>query len=243
MLGPLDADLPHLLAAAAVAALIAGLLAIERKGVLQLMLARPLVLAPLIGAALGDATGGLALGMPLELLTLGGVSLGASTPDNETLLAAAVTSLVVPAGLLLGSGVDESLAALGLLLLAPLGYGGQRLERWIEVRNVELADQAAARVAKGDAAATGLNLRGLVLPFVTTALICGACVMLAPALVLLRRFLPPRAVAGLEMGWHLVWALSAAAAVRAIRDPRAAALSAIAAAAVAGAAVLTRVLP
>jgi PTS system mannose-specific IIC component len=231
-------DWPDLIAAALVAGLIAGLLGVERKGAFQLMVSRPMVLAPLLGAALGDAAGGLMIGVPLELLTLGGVSLGAAIPENETVIAAAMTSLVVPAGLKLGTGVDEPLAALGLLLVAPLGALGRQLERRAELYNQDLVDRARARVQSGDAGATRLNLRGLVWPFAFTALIALACVLCAPLLVALRRASPPRLVAAFEHGWHLVWALSAAAAIRAIRDPRAAALSAVAAAAVAGLAVL-----
>ena len=59
------------MALAAAAGLVGGLAAVERKGAFQLMLSRPLVLAPLLGLALGDLPGGLALGVPLELL-LGG---------------------------------------------------------------------------------------------------------------------------------------------------------------------------
>src|SRR5206468_9225007 len=54
----------HLFFLAAVAALVGGLSAIERKGALQLMLSRPIVLAPILGWALGDARGGLVLGVP-----------------------------------------------------------------------------------------------------------------------------------------------------------------------------------
>src|SRR2546425_12183623 len=89
---------PHLFLLMAIAALIGGLSAIERKGALQLMLSRPIVLAPLLGWALGDPRGGLVLGVPLELIFLGGVNLGGSLPENETLLAAALTSAGVPAG-------------------------------------------------------------------------------------------------------------------------------------------------
>src|SRR5438105_4838367 len=53
----------HLFFLAAVAALVGGLSAIERKGALQLMLSRPIVLAPILGWALGDARGGLVLGV------------------------------------------------------------------------------------------------------------------------------------------------------------------------------------
>src|SRR5215470_9524882 len=119
----------QLLGLAAIAALAGGLAAIERKGAFQLMLSRPLVLAPVMGWLLGDARGGLTLGVPLELLFLGGVNLGGSLPDNESLLAAALTSLVVPAGMAAGTGVDPPLAALGLVLLFPLALFGRSLER------------------------------------------------------------------------------------------------------------------
>src|SRR5467141_1317429 len=81
---------PHMFLLMAIAALIGGLSAIQRKGAFQLMLSRPIVLAPLLGWALGDAQGGLVLGIPLELLFLGGVNLGGSLPDNESLLAVAL---------------------------------------------------------------------------------------------------------------------------------------------------------
>jgi PTS system mannose-specific IIC component len=222
---------------AALAWAVAGALAVERKGALQLMLARPLVLAPLLGFALGDAEAGLALGVPLELLTLGGVSLGASLPDNETLLAAALVSFVVPAGIQLGA-TDEPLAALGLLLLVPLGPLGQRLERWSEERNVALAERADQRLAEGDLHSARVNLRGLLGPFVWTGAICAACVLASPFLAWLRSICPERLETGLRTGWHLLWALSAAAAVRAIRDSRAPALSMLSAAAVAVALVV-----
>src|SRR5438067_595582 len=163
-----------LLLAAVAAALIGGLAAVERKGALQLMLSRPIVLSPLLGWALGDAEGGLFLGIPLELIFLGGVNLGGSLPDNETLVAAAVTSAVVPAGMMAGTGVDAALAALALALLYPLARAGKRLERAAERRNAALSDKALARAAGGDAGAVWLNLRGLFLPFAVTASICRA---------------------------------------------------------------------
>src|SRR2546430_17382016 len=106
---------PHLFLLMAIAALIGGLSAIERKGALQLMLSRPIVLGPLLGWALGDAQGGLVIGIPLELLFLGGVNLGGALPDNETLLAGAMTTAAVIAGEAAGTGVDPPLAALALL--------------------------------------------------------------------------------------------------------------------------------
>jgi PTS system mannose-specific IIC component len=219
---------PQLLASAAVAAIAGGLAAVERKGALQLMLSRPIVLAPLLGALLGDAHGGLMLGVPLELLFLGGVNLGGSLPDNETLLAAGLTSAVVPAGLAARTGVDPSLAGLGLLLLLPLAAAGRSLERASERHNAALLEEAFARAQSGDPRPARMNLRGLALPFAATATVCFACVLASPLLAAASLAATPRAASALTGAWHAAWALAAATAIRAIRDPHAPALAALA---------------
>src|SRR5438876_8556207 len=173
---------PHLLAMAVLAAVAGGLAAVERKGALQLMLSRPIVLAPVMGWLLGDAEGGLLLGVPLELLFLGGVNLGGSLPDNESLLAGALTSLVVPAGMAAGTGVDGPLAAMGLALLFRLAMFGRRLERASEFRNGQRRDAAITRAAHGDPAAARVNLRGLLLPFGAAAGIGALAVLVSPLL-------------------------------------------------------------
>ena len=220
----------HLLGMAALAALAGGVLAVERKGALQLMLSRPLVLAPIMGWLLGDARGGLTLGVPLELLFLGGVNLGGNLPDNETLLAAALTSIVVPAGMAAQTGVDPALAALGLLLLFPLALFGRSLERAAERRNAQLLDEALAAAAKGDPAAARVNLRGLFLPFAAAAGICALGVLFSPVLAWVRTLCAHWAVSALEGAWHAMWAVAAACAIRAIRDERAPAIAAASAA-------------
>ena len=210
----------HLFVAGVVAALVAGAAAIERKGALQLMLSRPLVLGPLLGWALGDAQGGLVIGVPLELLFLGGVNLGGSVPDNETLLAGTMTTAAVLAGEAAGTGVDPPLAALALLLLFPLALVGRRLERRTEERNNTLFELAFAKVAQ-DPDPFPITLRGLVLPFVATAAICFAAAFFSPVLAAARSSCSPRAVGALTGSWHAVWALAAATAIRAVRDRRA----------------------
>ncbi len=230
----------HLFALAALAALAGGLAAVERKGALQLMLSRPLVLAPTMGWLLGDAQGGLVIGVPLELLFLGGVNLGGSLPDNETLLAATLTSMVVPAGILAGTGVDPPLAALALLLLFPLALFGRSLERASEAHNIQLFEMAQARAAQGDARAARINLRGLLLPFGATAGICALGVLVSPLLAWVRQMSAPGAAAALEGAWHAIWAVAAACAIRAIRDERAPAVAAVSTAAVIGAVLFAR---
>jgi PTS system mannose-specific IIC component len=233
----------ELFGTAAIAAVIGGLAAVERKGAFQLMLSRPIVLAPLLGWALGDPRGGLVLGVPLELIFLGGVNLGGSLPDNETLLAAALTSAVVPAGIAAGTGVDAPLAALGLALLYPLAVAGRRLDRQTERYNAHLSEVALARAASGDGRAARSNLRGLLLPFAVTASICFACAALSPFLGIARSACSPRLATGLTGAWHAVWALAAACAIRGIRDPRAPALAAFGFGATLAAAAVLRALP
>jgi mannose/fructose/N-acetylgalactosamine-specific phosphotransferase system component IIC len=220
----------HHLLLAGIAALVGGVAAVERKGAFQLMLSRPIVLAPVLGALLGDVQGGLLLGVPLELLFLGGVNLGGNLPDNETLLAAALTAMVVPAGLALRTGVDAPLAALGLALLFPLALFGRRLERVSEMRNAQLVDEAVRRVRAGDASATSLSLRGLLLPFGATAGICAAAALISPLLGWVRAQCSPAVVVALAGSWHAVAAVAGACAIRAIRDPRAPLFAAISAA-------------
>jgi len=205
----------------AIVGVVAGLAAVERKGAFQLMLSRPLVLAPILGLILGDGRAGLLVGVPLELLFLGGVNLGGNLPDNETLLAAALTAMVVPAGARLGTGVDPPLAALGLALLFPLALYGRRLERASEQRNAEIAAEAMQRVQAGDPSATTLNLRGLLLPFGATFGICALASLFAPVLGWLRAECGPAAVLALSGAWHATLAVAGACAIRAIRDSRA----------------------
>ena len=231
---------PHLIAMAVLAALAGGLAAVERKGALQLMLSRPLVLAPVMGWLLGDAEGGLVLGVPLELLFLGGVNLGGSLPDNESLLAGALTSLVVPAGMAAGTGVDPPLAAMGLVLLFPLALFGRRLERASEARNAQLLEAALARVAKGDPAPARVNLRGLFLPFGAAAGICALGVLCSPLLAWVRSISAWGTLSAMEGAWNAIWAVAAACAIRAIRDERAAAIAAISAAVVIAAVMAAR---
>ena len=222
----------HLFTLAAIAALIGGLSAVERKGAFQLMLSRPLVLSAILGWAMGDARAGLTLGVPLELLFLGGVNLGGNLPANETLLAGALASMVVPAGIEAQTGVDAPLAAMGLALLFPLAMFGRRLERASELHNARLMEEAIRRAAHGDPAAAHVNLRGLLLPFGATAGICALAVLVSPLLGELRMRAMPVLLSALEGAWHAVWAISAACAIRAVRDPRAPVLAGVTAAAV-----------
>jgi mannose/fructose/N-acetylgalactosamine-specific phosphotransferase system component IIC len=230
----------HLAALAAAAGLVGGLAAVERKGAFQLMLSRPLVLAPLLGLALGDLAGGLRLGVPLELLFLGGVNLGGAVPENETLLTAALASAVLPAGLACGHGADPALCALGLVLLAPLALLGRFLDRSGELEAVALVGRARLLAALGDGDPARVQMQGLYWPLLTSGALCVGAVLVSPLLAVLRLRCSGFLLVGLEGSWHAAQALSVAAAIRAIREPRALWLAAASALAVFAAAILMR---
>jgi mannose/fructose/N-acetylgalactosamine-specific phosphotransferase system component IIC len=215
-----------------VVAVVAGLAAVERKGFLQAMLSRPVVLAPLVGLALGDLPGGLLLGPVLELLWLGAVNMGASLPPHETLGTAAIAAGAVLAGRSLGTGVTPAVAALAVALGGPLAVLGRSTDRAIEEWNVRLAARAEELLARGETrAALRENLHGLLHPFAVSALLApAAAAVSAWAIPALLRNVP--ALSGpAGWGWAAAGGLAASAGARALRSPRGVGLFAGAAAA------------
>jgi PTS system mannose-specific IIC component len=125
---------------------------LDRTAVLQVMLARPIVAAPLVGWVAGDAAAGLQVGLLVELLWLGRLPVGAAIPPDDTQIAVGSTALAVS----LASRVP--LAGLPLLLLCvlvamPLAKVGQLFDRRVRQRNGRLQAAAEAAVARGDLAA------------------------------------------------------------------------------------------
>ena len=106
---------------------VAGFAAIERKGFLQAMLSRPVALGAITGAVLGDVSTGLYVGVPLELLWLGAVNLGAALPVHEALgtAAAAGAAVLGMRALRLDAGaavpaLPSAVAVLAVALCSPL---------------------------------------------------------------------------------------------------------------------------
>jgi mannose/fructose/N-acetylgalactosamine-specific phosphotransferase system component IIC len=97
-----------------------GIIGLDRTAVGQIMISQPIVVAPLIGWILGDATTGLVVGAVLELIWLLDVPVGAFVPADSTVAAVFATAIAI-----LGSpGVDRlSLTGFSVLLtvvLAPM---------------------------------------------------------------------------------------------------------------------------
>jgi PTS system mannose-specific IIC component len=207
--------------------LLAGLGAIERKGFLQAMLSRPIALAPMAGLALGDVRGGLLVAAPLELLWLGAVNLGAALPVHEALGTAAIAGATVLALRAMGDAPGGALAApavaaLAVLLCAPLALLGRRAERLVERWNERLYARAERLIAAGDPdAAAAVNLYGLALPFGIAFALAPLGAAMAAAVIPRLLATTPGALAPLALGWAAFGGFACASGAKALRAARA----------------------
>lgn len=105
-------------------ALICGL---DRVAILQILVSRPIVAAPLAGLLLGEPLTGLQIGVMVELLWLARLPVGAAVPPDDTQVAVAATVLSIVLGPQL-EGLSIELMLLSLLIALPVGKVGQYFE-------------------------------------------------------------------------------------------------------------------
>jgi mannose/fructose/N-acetylgalactosamine-specific phosphotransferase system component IIC len=208
--------------------LVAGFASVERKGFLQAMLSRPIALATVTGLALGDVAGGLYVAAPLELLWLGAVNLGAALPVHEALGTAAIAGATVLTARALrlagyaGPALLPAVAALCVIVCAPLALLGRRADRYAEQWNERLYARAERDLAAGDAgAAARVNLVGLAMPFAVGFVLAPLGAAVASALVLLAVESAPGALPALALGWVAFAAFACASGAKAMRAARA----------------------
>jgi len=198
--------------------LVAGLAAVERKGFLQAMLSRPIVLGPLTGWALGDVAAGLLLAPPLELLWLGAVNLGAAVPVHEAVGTVAVVGGAVLAAHGMGGPVTPQIAALAALVAMPAAYLGRLGERGAEGWNERIALRAEAELdGHHPGAAARCNLYGLLVSFAIAAILAPLAVAAAAAVVPAVLRAAPGLSDPLGVGFLALVAAGSAAAAKALR--------------------------
>ncbi len=206
-------------AALSIVALVAALAQMERKGFLQAMLSRPIVVGALLGALLDDPASGLMLGALLELFWLGGMNIGANLPDNEVVGTAAVVGAAI-----IGSGAEPvplELATLAVVLIAPIAIVARWVDTTIEKKNSILVERSRRRLESNRSVAP-LNLLGLLFPAVAAAILSAAGALGgALALPLLVDSFPEPVEEGLALAFPVVLAASAGLAISSIRIDRA----------------------
>lgn len=190
--------------------LLAGLISViagaDRVAFAQVMISRPVVVAPAVGLVFGEPMVGLQVGLLLELLWLGRLPVGAAIPpdDTQVALGATVTALI------LGRVLDVPgmpLVLLCVLTAIPLGKCGQLFDRMARTANDRLNERALVVLATGQVRTVEqLHLRG-VLHFILASLATALCVVLASCVILW--FAAPLLIhavreAGLGMQYSLV---------------------------------------
>lgn len=145
-----------------IGALIALLCGLDRTAILQLMISRPIVAAPLVAWLLGEPMVGLQIGMMVELLWLARLPVGAAIPPDDTQVAIASSVLAINLGRIMESTGPE-LVLLCLLVAIPLGKVGQFFDHFSRQYNVRLVTQVEGHLDNGNLFLAELqHLRGLV---------------------------------------------------------------------------------
>lgn len=173
-----------MLAAYLITGTLSVLLGLDRTAVLQCMVSRPLVAAPLTGWLLGVPLAGLEIGILLELLWLGRLPVGVVIPPDDTQVAIGATALAMTLERLLGlHGMPAVI--LCVLVAIPLGKIGQYTDNRAREANNRLAELAVAAATAADARRIErLHLRGLGHFALAALLTCTGIVMFGSLLLL-----------------------------------------------------------
>lgn len=165
------------------AGLVAMLTGLDRVALVQVMISRPLVAAPLTGLVLGNPLLGLEVGMLLELLWLGRLPVGAAIPPDDTQVAVGATVLAFSMGQMLDLG-GMPMVILAVLVAIPLGKFGQIFDRLARNVNDRLAVAGLKALASGDT--NGLERRHLMglISFAVSSLATACVIVLIGSVVL-----------------------------------------------------------
>jgi PTS system mannose-specific IIC component len=198
-----------------------GLLGLDRRAALQVMVSNPLVASALVGIWIGDPGMGLRVGFVTALLWIHELPVGAVIPPNDTLVAVATTVL---AGQLVIRGLSpEAAVMMALLWSIPFGVLAQRIDA--SARRVNIA--VSRWVIQGASAAQGRMLVraqgvGLLTVFagdtVCTWLALGSGVLMLPFIA--ARLSAP-VLTGLGLVFYLLPLVGVAAGIATINRRRA----------------------
>ncbi len=153
----------------AAVSIIGGFLCLDRS-CLQIMISRPVVIAPLTGFCLGDLMTGLIIGAFTELLWIDKPQIGIYIPPNDSLISVAIVSSLLLSGVPLAEHRHE-LSAFAFLTMIPLGHASGRIDAALVRGNERLSEIAVKAAADGDALTVGKqHLKAILRNFVANVL-------------------------------------------------------------------------
>jgi PTS system mannose-specific IIC component len=199
-----------------VVSFVGGILCLDRV-VLQAMICRPIVAAPVIGLILGDPYTGLIAGAFIELFWIDRLPIGAYIPPNDTMAAILITASSIESARLLGN-ISQGLIALAVLIFIPLGILAQWMEIWISQGNEKLTRTAIDDAARGDIRSIARKHLSAILK---TYLLSAAFILIAlpigiAAMTWLYPRLAPFVIRGLTLLYSILPLLGAAVALSTI---------------------------
>lgn len=154
-----------------------GVLTLDRTAVVQAMVSRPIVTAPVVGFWMGNVPSALMVGIILELLLIGDLPVGRYIPVHETglaVLATAITVTILKTAGYAPQGVPDwgalKVFPLALFIALPVSWLYQRsdvLARNLNARLFEKAQKAALEGSPGGVILQ--NMKGALYFFVISA--------------------------------------------------------------------------
>lgn len=194
-----------------------GLMCLDRV-LIQAMISRPIIVAPVIGLALGAPYAGLMIGAVLELFWIDRVPIGIYIPPNDSIAAVLAVSMAAQAGQRSGA-VGPELIALSILLAIPCGLLVKKIDVKIIESNDRLSDQALEDAKTVDLRAIEFKVyAGLAKVFlVYTAFLFLSQMMLIPLLIWGFPKLPAAAGSMLWMTYYFLPLLGIAVAIHTIK--------------------------
>ena len=126
---------------------VGALLWLDRTHAFQIMISRPIVAAPLVGAFLGNPMDGLLVGVMVELLWTHHLPVGAATPPDETAFAVLATSAGI-LGLQTESAFAHADVMYGFAVFLPVAYLYRRVDLYLKKINNRFSRQAEKAVER-----------------------------------------------------------------------------------------------
>jgi mannose/fructose/N-acetylgalactosamine-specific phosphotransferase system component IIC len=164
--------------------IIGAVLWMDRVFMFQIMVSRPLIMAIIIGLAMGDLKTGLLVGASYELLWLNAPPVGAYLPNDESFC----TAVAVPAAIWAG-GIMDLPAAVGLSLLLgmPFSLAGRSLD--MHIRNIN--EKLVPRTFSGEPRVQQAMRKALLRSFLYALMSIGCCTSLLVLLIFsIKGYLP-----------------------------------------------------
>lgn len=124
---------------------LAGAMLCLDRIVSQMMLSRPIVVAPVVGLMLGNPLTGLLVGAMIEIFWINKTPLGTYLPPNDSIVAVVATITVI---ILIENTplIRQEMLALSILCYLPLGFCSQKIEPLTARFNETLSAKALREV-------------------------------------------------------------------------------------------------